>query len=506
MYSRMPPPNDDMQKLIANNEAHLISARNKQDALSEFESHYPPQERWRLLVDGRMHQPEQGWMAYENRENGAIEAFCSASIYCIRKLYSTPERQPLTIAFIKKLHFLVTDNVRRGGSGFFGGKFRTSHSQSFTLGNEPWRLTKPGIADLLNSLKQYHADVLFADENNYFLYNSNLKIFMKGKIPPNPLDKDLLFFKVIDQNGAPIIENIKSSYRNISIPIILKNHNLTMDALTPGFYMASEHEIFRLTSASSLSDLPENIPLITKKIMDKEGVLYLATPHDKIEELVAKTLEHYNQAITSTQSDEEKLVLIGKTIESLERIHPFYDANGRVFVNLLLNYLLVEEGFPLATLFEPNVFDAFGYHADVLARGILNTQAIYNGEEKLFGFSSNEAEPSAIQFLKTAMERGMLRDLSTYLTDLLDEVQTQAGIHATSSHTLIPVPVFNEQLFIHILSDGRYAAVCSNHLDHPDIEKINKHLGAIKIISKNQTLVDACNDFLQALEKKSAAP
>ena len=122
-----------------------------------------------------------------------------------------------------------------------------------------------------------------------------------------------------------------------------------------------------------------------------DGAISYHAPHDNIDKLVEISLKQYNSTITLATTDDQKLEIIGNTIQQLERIHPFIDCNGRAIVNLLLNFLLIKEGFPPATFFEPNVFDAFGHLVDVIKKGIANTIEIYNGNRKLFGFENNES-------------------------------------------------------------------------------------------------------------------
>ena len=91
------------------------------------------------------------------------------------------------------------------------------------------------------------------------------------------------------------------------------------------------------------------------------------------------------------------MLVIGKTIQSLERIHPLVNANGRTFVNILLNILLMEHGFPPATFYQPNIFDAFDELVEALKSSIANTLKIYAatdlGEEtNLFGVKTSEIE------------------------------------------------------------------------------------------------------------------
>lgn len=66
--------------------------------------------------------------------------------------------------------------------------------------------------------------------------------------------------------------------------------------------------------------------------------------------------------------EDEKLRFIAKTICDFVFIHPFQDANNRVFVNILANMMLVKLGFPFAVFYDPFIF--YTQSLDELVDGI----------------------------------------------------------------------------------------------------------------------------------------
>jgi len=77
-----------------------------------------------------------------------------------------------------------------------------------------------------------------------------------------------------------------------------------------------------------------------------------------IKAVVDQHLYAFYQEMDSVNSDRnKKLELICQLIQRLERLHPFYDGNGRTFSMLLLNYLLIINGFYPALQTSPNRVD-----------------------------------------------------------------------------------------------------------------------------------------------------
>jgi prophage maintenance system killer protein len=80
---------------------------------------------------------------------------------------------------------------------------------------------------------------------------------------------------------------------------------------------------------------------------------------DLIRSLIQDTLAYYYKKISETESKEKKLSIICETIIRLEQLHPFADANCRTFCIILLNKLLLANGFYPALQHNPNKFGGY---------------------------------------------------------------------------------------------------------------------------------------------------
>lgn len=78
-------------------------------------------------------------------------------------------------------------------------------------------------------------------------------------------------------------------------------------------------------------------------------------------------VKNFNHHIKTAQEKDKKLIVILYFIRSLCRLHPFKDANIRVFVMLLFNKCLIENGFSPTILDNPNVFDGHSIEELVIA-------------------------------------------------------------------------------------------------------------------------------------------
>lgn len=116
--------------------------------------------------------------------------------------------------------------------------------------------------------------------------------------------------------------------------------------------------------------------------------------HEKITKAVEMIWENYHQRISRPNlTDDERLKIIGETVQAFERTHPFPDLNGRTFANIILTILLIENGFPPPTFLDPNVFDAHDDIVNILKRAMLNTLEVYKCHDQnktvdLFGFET----------------------------------------------------------------------------------------------------------------------
>lgn len=392
----------DQSKLHSNDPAIAsIISTTPEIAISDFESKFPKEDLWRLVVDGILYanmpelalqglKNENGWVDYETREPGSLLGFLYGWTYCLDTLKTQPKHTSLTRDFIEELHRRVNINVKNLGSD----EFRESADQGyFTF--HPSCLhcyTKEGLGDLLNSIhakKLKSARLLISSEalieEKIFLEEQLSKISEPNSF--NDLLKKMVYSKPFKNLG-----------NDPDIPKIELDLVASIDIL----------------GIDSVTDLAWNL-------LQKFGLRYITPVGSDAKQLLDDNITHYNQQIIHAKSDEEKLKLIAKTIQFFERIHPFADANGRTFVNLLLNYLLLQEGFPPAIFFEPNIFDIHHDLANEIKKSIANTIEIYNGNTNLFRYNQRMETQAILEALNEVLTQHIhinIKRLDTIGADL----------------------------------------------------------------------------------------
>ncbi|MCE0724402.1 Dot/Icm T4SS effector AnkN/AnkX/LegA8 [Legionella resiliens] len=296
---------------------------------------YPPEEIWRLFVDGRFWSKENGWQGYESRERGslnaALESLCSIAL----QVDTAGEGFELSVDLIKEIHKKCGKKVEELQDKN-PGEIRTDEPVSF--GIPASRASIKGIEEFLGL---------------FFLLEGEAE-FGPGQLGPLGYPKfDKNYFKDLSPEQIP--ELAKKIYKDMSED----GHSNTTH-----FYLAVQKNV--------------------------DGFLEAIT-------------RSYNKEIKAAHTIDEKLQVIAKHIRYYEVLHPFRDANGRTFVNNLLNILLMQQGLPPATFYEPNVFDL--YSADelvvVIKEAIFNTVEVIERSKKdisLYGYSSSLEDRD--QFMK----------------------------------------------------------------------------------------------------------
>ncbi|MDX1837955.1 hypothetical protein DIZ81_09955 [Legionella taurinensis] len=331
--------NQTRNKRLLPHEQFNVRPTSAEEALAEFKRNYPRNRLWQLAVDGQLYssitgnsatkaEPDHGWVEYCQREDNSLNAFFTGLNLSLENLENPIISEELILA----LHATVTNNVFLGNNeNIARGAYRVD-SPFFNFFPSQGRMTVSGLADLLDKIEN-HA--------------------LSG---PDEEDGEGVMLWPKFQESSPCF-------------------------ITP----ASIKEERRKYVGEG-----DNLAFASFLISQGKAIHYQAPANPQ--SLVQQTIARYNETISTLSDPDAILQLIGETTEALERIHPFGDANGRTFVNLLQNRLLIQNGFPPATLFEPNIYDVYGHHADVLKRGILNTTAIYNGEN-VFGYPMHRRHP-----------------------------------------------------------------------------------------------------------------
>lgn len=337
--------NQSRQKALMPDEPFEITPVSAAESLKTFRENYPKNRLWQLAVDGNLYAKtvgaiagelrggENGWVDYAGREPNSLNAFFSALDVALDNI----DDKSISHDLILQLHDFVTKDVTLGwgNNAIARGAYRQK-SPFFDL--TPGWTTVEGLTDLLNKMEEGYFALEGEDDNDgntQYLY-----------APLEGNERIILTYTTFIEAR----NNIAAKYK-------IENNNAALAQ-------------FMVEHCSNIKyQAPEAAEVIMEKIIN-----------------------NYNEKIKTLKEPDEILQLIGETTQAFERTHPFGDANGRTFVNLLQNRLLIQNGFPPATLFQPNLYDVYGNHVAVLKRGIQNTMAIYKGED-IFGYHMHILHP-----------------------------------------------------------------------------------------------------------------
>ena len=169
----------------------------------------------------------------------------------------------------------------------------------------------------------------------------------------------------------------------------------------------------------------------------------------KVEE--KKTFENQTAPSNVSEISDEYLDEIINLVTALERLHLFYDANGRTFCTVLLNRELVKSGHSPVILDNPNMFDGCcpGTIKEKIKEGMLRFAKIKNGEipdnyvktkDVVERFRAEKDQYYYYNPLKVLTMRSLwLRQLVTHLK--LDETTKAIELIDTLSKQLLMPPV-----------------------------------------------------------------
>lgn len=353
--------NDERKQAEKTNSLPSVDVEQIFQILTEL-TKYNSTELYRLVVDGRFHKKQQGWVGYYQREPHSIEAVLNSLALAITNLEDTN----LTEEYIIELHKRCIEKVEglTDADATYHGRAPTY----FEL--EPGNTTLEGLHELIGLL-----DAEFKRESGCD------GPYIDPKYKPsiwrwNPSDE-----AIVRQ------DNDHGSFYN---PTSKKLHKKLQDIFSG---------ICQGKKCTYVVPRPRSDDFFSKKINDWIKIYNAAIKAAK--EIV--DVEQRNEAVLAAMVD---------FIYKLAILHPFGDANGRTFVNVLLNRLLIQNGFLPATFENPNVFFGHSKKQIILKvkEAIQNTKKIIDGEEKIFGFRSSEI-PKKMRVLYPPMIANFLQTL-----------------------------------------------------------------------------------------------
>jgi len=208
---------------------------------------------------------------------------------------------------------------------------------------------------------------------------------------------------------------------------------------TPGFRKTSEE----LTAESVYASLKEKKklkfrPWYPQLTIEQEEILNNPGELDKFYQVkhfiqrgfavrTDQIVSEYNTEIKQASTEQEILIAISRVVRNLEMLHPFPDGNGRTFICVLMNHLLLYNGFLAAILYDPNIDIELSVEEFVeeIKVGISNTQKLLDDPEaNLYNYSINESSEKDIKSFEL-----LAKDLIIHLSPYADLTTATTSFH-----------------------------------------------------------------------------
>lgn len=260
----------------------------------EYLKQFDPAQFFRFFVDGRFQKRSKynGWIGYEAREPGSVQAMLNGFSYMLDNLHAP---QGITALYLRNLHQICMTNVQTSNPKSSPGEIRYRNT------GLPFFKKTTTYENLVEFIKYRQSD-----ENPMF-FDQEL-----GDKPARQLNPDTVF-ELLQSKG-------KLTYR-AWMPQVVDVAKRSLEG------KSSLHAFYQTRHAIQMQ------------------IIY------RMEELVTQ----YHGRIHAAQTADEKLDAIAWLVRELETLHPFPDGNCRVFACVLLNQLLLTHDFHPAALLNPNL-------------------------------------------------------------------------------------------------------------------------------------------------------
>jgi len=370
---------------------------------------FDPRQLFRFFVDGRFHKKYQGWTGYEANEAGSVKGILDA-------------------------YNLVMDNFDLS-SGLTSGYIRELHIACMSGVSTKNRKSTPGEVRFLESgINLYHGKSTLASV-------AELLEQRRG-------DGNIIFHHPDYQRTAEAFsaEEILS--------IIQKEGRVRYRAWYPNLTAQQQQA---LSQAPTLSEFYAVKHLVQTCFAERTDQIVAA----------------YNQEIAAAQTAQAKLLSISRVVRDLELLHPFPDGNGRTFVAVLMNHLLLAHGFLPAILWDPNIDAELSVQefADEIQSGIANTQLLLKDPAaRLYDYAIGEADPADIKaFAK--LSQGFVSRLHVLAygseQELADSADQAVYLALTPSRLVVATGGFWTQADAQLLAKLRFASVSLGGVNAP---------------------------------------
>ncbi len=298
---------------------------------------WPEHSLLRLMVDGVLLKKENGWEAYERREPGCIKKMASAWAFGLELLNKNAGQLSIDKSLLTNLHRVICPDIHDAYPGEMSSD-QADQSKSINffgllMGYGETYHTDKGLEEAY-AHRAKHCEILEIETLLPFAISLG-----DSRIKPD--------FMFVDDDVINSLLDEEFACRLLEDDVVKEKPN--------AFYWA---EVIS-TNAWILSEANKLPPGLDKKFKDgisKSGDIplswvCLSSRYHPL--LVEQLLPAFDSAVKQAKTEQQVLEAIVEFIPQFEQIHPFNDANGRLF-HLLTNLILVSKGMMPLPLESPS--------------------------------------------------------------------------------------------------------------------------------------------------------
>jgi len=267
-----------------------------------------------FAMDGNKAKRPTGIDEWERREPGSLAGVLNAYAYCVNKIDT---RQPFTTEDILKMHEQCVDKV--SGTVYDKKNHRSTHPVN-------------------RGLRKYSEPVAFRLIPGVNLSKAGCK-------------------NVAEYIWNNIVDHAQPSYML---------HHVSS---------AKEIEDFLIQHVNTGADNHSPLSPLIEGLVETKDNSMLPT---RIQQILDNLYQQLDKIPDDPQAEDLKITAIVSAVQELEQIHPFQDANCRTFCLVLLNSLLMQQGYDPAIIDDPNKFDGFSVEelVEVVKCGMQETRKL----------------------------------------------------------------------------------------------------------------------------------
>ncbi|MDF1875015.1 Fic family protein [Sulfurimonas sp. SAG-AH-194-I05] len=319
----------------------------------EYLKQFDKKQLFRFFVDGRFHKKYDGWVKYDEREKGSVQAMMNGFSFMMDNFHG--EECGLNAMYLLQLHRVCMLHVETTNPKSAPGDIR------YLRNAMPFFVKTTTIEHIQEVL-----EMRMGDET--FVFNDK-KI---RKTATNLQVKEV--FSLLQKLG-------KLSYR----------------PWYPNLDFKTQRAIDGKELLSDFYDAKAYVQKLTVQ---------------KIEEIVKR----YNLSITIAKNNDTKLRAIALIVRELEMLHPFSDGNCRTFAGVLLNQLLLYNNFHPTMPYNPNLDGEYSLNQWIgeIKNGMEQTKVLLkDADAEVYGYSITEMSlENQKTFLSMASE--FIKKIETY--------------------------------------------------------------------------------------------